>query len=182
MCLWCQRQWKTHVRLCSTSTSPPKQQRNWRISSKSLPWPNIVVNPRTSSRMSRLGGGQVSYVEEATISTRGNQPLCGWQSARFWSCQPYTWRVASVSSGRSHPPDNGILAAHPWGWEVCHWFSCASGNFHHSPIILAGYCICWKWAICEKANEDPTEWLWSTLSPNHQWTAEILKRRCTRIW
>ncbi len=43
------------VQFFNKSTQATK---NWRISSKSLPWPNIVVNPRTFSRMSRLGGGR----------------------------------------------------------------------------------------------------------------------------
>ncbi len=160
MCLWWQGQWRKRVPLCSTSTSPHKQQKNWRINRKSLPWPNIAVNQRTSSRMSRLGGGQQPYVEDARISTRGNQLLCGGQFSWFRSCKSYAWRVEIMLPGRNHPTNNGILAANTWGWEVYHWFPCPSGNLHHSSIILASYCICWKWSCCEKAYEDPLKWLW----------------------
>ena len=105
----------------------------------------------------------ISYVEEAKISTRGHQPLCGGQSSWFRCCKSYASRVEIVSSGRNHPANNGILAASPWGWAVCYWFSCPTGNIHHSPNVLASYCICWKWSCCEKAYTDPLEWLWWTL-------------------
>jgi hypothetical protein len=158
MCLWWQRQWRTHGILCSTSTSPPKQQKNWRISSKSLPCPNIAVNQSTSSRMSRLGGGW------RIIHWRGYN-FYERQSAIMWLTILMIW-ILSIShmksgnylSGRNHPRNNGILAAHTWG-EVYRWFSHPSGNLHHLSIILASYCICWKWSTCEKANRDPLEWL-----------------------
>ncbi len=160
MCLWWWRQWRRHVTLCSASTSPLKQQRNWWISSKSLPCPDIVVNQKTSSRMSWLGGGRRIVCEETTISMRGNQPLCGWQFSWYGSWESHTSRVEIISSGRNHPTNNGILATHPWGWEVCHWLPRPSSNLHHLSIVHASYHIWWKWSSCKKANTDPLEWLW----------------------
>ena len=87
-----------------------------------------------------------------------------------------------VIPGRNHPANNGILAVNPWGWEVCYWFPCPTGNLHHSPIIIARshlleVILLWKslrggssWMTLMDAITQP--------SSRDSW---LLKRRCCRV-
>ncbi len=165
------------VQYFNKSTQATKK---WRISSKSLPCPSIAVNWRTSSRTSRLGGGQC-------IACWSDYKFFERQSAIMRLTILMTWilrisHMEIMSLGRNHPTNYGILAVHPWEWEVCHWFACPSSNLHYFSIVLASYCIWWKWSSCETTNKDPVEWHWSSLSPNRWGKIEILKRCCCRPW
>ncbi len=121
LCQQWQWLWRKCVILCNTSSSQPKQPSDRKIISKTLCCQSIVVNPRISFKMSRLGGGQHitccrgydSYKRQSVItlqsvitsSTIPRRPI-------LWHYSP---RVKDLSPDWNHPQDSGFLAACSWG-------------------------------------------------------------------